>query len=420
MNSALVVPAVIIVAVFIAVGVYFLNQSPTQDFSDQTTDQNPDLLNQTQNQEPLPEPPANNQTQKKEIFMPGSAYDPGACSGSGPVNFTSPPRRLEDIEIIEPVGLMIGNHVTPIDHGYYYPPNWKPADNPSEFRDVLAPAEGVITDLDIVGGRAGDYRMVIHHTCTFYTIYIHLKELSPKIAQKVGTVTRNVRPNIQVTAGEVIGRANAFDFSVHDDEVVLKGFVVPEHYSGEPWKIHTVDMFAYFVESVKSQLLAKNIRQAEPRGGKIDYDIDGRLVGNWFVENTNGYEGLNKAAGGEYWKTHLSFAYDGLDPSLIIVSIGNFSNEPKQFAVKGNGPDPATVSMSTGLVKYQLVDIDYKDATGQYWDRIHYANGIKAIGREEVRGVILVQMMQDRRIKVEIFPGADASAFTSNVVIYER
>ena len=343
------------------------------------------------------------------------------CSWEGAVNFTSPPRRLEDIGLIEPIGLMIGNHVTPIDHGYYYPSNWKHEDNPIEFKDVLAPANGIITEIETMGGRKDDYRLVIHYTCTFYTIYIHVKELSPRIKQFYGGMEFKNGKGINVTAGEVIGRANAFDFSVHDDNVVLKGFITPKLYEGESWKIHTVDMFAYFVEPIKSQLLAKNIREKEPRGGKIDYDVDGKLVGNWFVENSGGYAGLNR--GIDNYKTHLAFAYDGLDPSLVVVSMGNFNNEPKQFAVINNKPDPISIDKSDGIIKYELVDIDYMiQGTGEYWDRRNYAKGIKAIGRGDVLGVVLVQMIEDRKIKFEVFPGKTASEVNgfSNPKIYER
>ncbi len=271
------------------------------------------------------------------------------CQGKGYVNFTSPPRKLEDIEIIQPIGLMIGNHVTPVDHGYYYPPGWKWPDDPKDFKDVFSPADGIITEISLVGNVKGDYRMIIHHTCDFYTIYIHLKGLSGKIMDEAGEVTRNINPQIEVSAGELIGMANSFDFSVHYDRIVLKGFITPELYEGEPWKIHTVDMFDYFVEPIRSQLLSKNLRQVQPRGGKIDFDIDGRLVGNWFVENTNGYSG-RYGLGPDYWETHLSFAYNAIDPSLVTVSIGDFKGGPKQFAVKGNSPDPADVSVSSGIV----------------------------------------------------------------------
>lgn len=340
------------------------------------------------------------------------------CKGTGVVSFTSPPMRIEDVGHIIPLGQMSGGHVTPTDHGYYHPPNWKPQEieDPSKFRDVLAPADGIITSINIVGNKRGDYRLEIQHTCTFHTIYIHVRELPPKILQITGEITREVRPNIPATAGEVIGRANGFDFSVHDDEVTLKGFIVPSHYDAESWKIHTVDMFAHFVEPLRAQLLAKNVRQAEPRSGKIDYDIDGKLVGNWFVENSGGYGGAEP-----YWTTHLSLTYNWLDPSLIIVSIGNFSGEARQFAVKGNSPDPAAVSTASGLVKYELVGFEYM-TEGGWWDRVSFAKISRAVESGQVSGVALVQMIEDRKIKFEVFPGKMASEVSgfSNPTIYER
>ena len=103
------------------------------------------------------------------------------CSGQGTVTFTSPPMPLGDIELIEPIGLMIGGHVTPIDHGYYYAKGWVAPGNredTTKFRDVLAPASGIVTSVESMpeeysSSSIGDYRIIIYHTCTFYTIYIH-------------------------------------------------------------------------------------------------------------------------------------------------------------------------------------------------------------------------------------------------------
>jgi len=416
MNLASVMILIAIIA--IGAGFYaFQNKEITTSGYQQEAPKNLEQTNKS-GSTPTYTPPSESQQYTK---------GPTGCTGKGTVNFMSPPRRLEDTAFIEPIGLINANsgHVTPTDHGYYYPPNWKPQDNPAEFKDVLSPADGTVTTVQLVGGRQGDYRLVIHHTCTFYTIYIHVKELSPKIAKAVGDFTSMTKnTNIPVASGEVIGRANAFDFSVHDDDVVLKGFIVPEHYDGEPWKIHTVDMFAYFVEPIKTQLLDKNIKQSDPKAGKIDYDVDGRLVGNWFVQNTNGYRGTeSNQKAGRYWATHLSFAYDGIDPSLIMISIGDYNGESKQFSVKGNSPNPKDVGVSTGLVKYELVNYDYMVGdTGRYWDRISYAKGVKAVGTNEVQGVVLVQLMSDRKLKVESFSGKSAAEVTgfSTPIIYER
>ena len=108
---------------------------------------------------------------------------------------------------------------------------------------------------------------------------------------------------------------------------------MPEHYEAEAWKIHTDDMFAYFVEPIKSQLMAKNIRQKEPRAGKIDYDVDGKLVGNWFVENSGGYKG--GGFGERYWSTHLAFVYDGQYKKIYVngVSYGSIPLYSANFGI---------------------------------------------------------------------------------------
>ena len=45
----------------------------------------------------------------------------------------------------------------------------------------------------------------------------------------------------------------------------------------DQWKPHVVDPFDHIDEPLRSQLLAFNARKTPPLGGKIDYDIDGRL-----------------------------------------------------------------------------------------------------------------------------------------------
>jgi len=350
------------------------------------------------------------------------------CAGEGTVVFTSPPMRIEDIGMIEPMGLMIGGHVTPIDHGYYYAKGWASPDSredAAEFRDIMAPASGVVTSVQSMpqeysSSSIGDYRLVIHHTCSFYTIYIHVNQLSEKLQAVADT-----QDTVAVAAGEVIGKAPGFDFSVHDDGVILPGFIVPETYAAEPWKLHNVDMFDYFAEPIRTQLLDRNIRQKEPRGGKIDYDIDGRLAGNWFEEGTNGYFGkaeYRRMSG--YWSTHLAFAYDGLDPALVIVSMGDYDGEARQFAVKGNAPDPKDVDTTDGIIRYELVPYGYLTDKDENWDGWNFARISGAYRHDgQVHGVALVQMLEERKIRFEVFPGKAASqvdGFTEDGKVYER
>jgi hypothetical protein len=111
---------------------------------------------------------------------------------------------------------------------------------------------------------------------------------------------------------------------------------------------------------------------------------------------------------------HLAFAYHHVEPSVVIVSIGDFDGQPRQFAVKGNGPDPADVSAKDGLVKYELVyaPIDSKGA------RIELPPQMRG-----VQGVLLAQLLDDRKLKIEALPSKRATevpSFSRGAETYER
>lgn len=192
--------------------------------------------------------------------------------------------------------------------------------------------------------------------------------------------------------------------------------MVPQSYVREPWKIYTVDPLEYFAPAIREKLQALNLRQVEPRGGKIDYDVDGKLVGNWFQEGTNGYNGANPS---RYWLGHLSLVYDYIDPTHITVSLGatllgNCQCESKQYGVKGNTPDPKDVSAASGLVKYSLVFYDYMSAgANRSWDRRSPAKDLRAVNQDQrVFGTLLVQLVEERKLKAQYFDGKSAEQVT--------
>ena len=365
---------------------------------------------------------------------------------------------LDNIRLIEPMGKLHGSHVTPTDHTYIRHtklPEFREHQNAvragqppqpwSSPYDVKSPADGYITDIQAFPfappdygytGILEDYRVIIWHSCAVSTIFIHLGGLAPEILEFTGEIPsgggwtprgRNAR-SLRVTAGQVIGKVGAqgIDFSVHDNRVRLEGLAVPTHYKDEAWKIHTVDPFAYFDNNLKSSLQAKNLRSADPKGGRIDYDVQGRLVGTWFLEGTQDYSG-----GGDhsfcgnrpcpYWKGHLAIAYDYIDPTLIRVSIGAEVGIDKSlcricdgvYGVQGNGPDPVEVELDSGLVKYNLVGFEH---TGEF--RVVTKNV-----ENPVLGVFLAQVIDDSTIKMEVFPGrtaAEIEGFSNEAKIYYR
>ena len=183
------------------------------------------------------------------------------------------------------------------------------------------------------------------------------------------------------------------------------------------------DLFEHTQEPLRSQLLALDERDATPRWGKIDYDVDGKLVGNWFRVGSGGYAGLNPMNEG-YWDGHLAVVYDGNDPGQIDISFGNYRGAPGQFAVIGDSPDPTNVAESTGLVRYELGLIQtYSASSGQLWDGKTYLPHIRTRAAAGSIGTVLMQLTARRSLKVEIFPGKAAgqvAGFDSNAVMFER
>ena len=354
----------------------------------------------------------------------------GYCQGSGTVNFGAVPMKPEDILVIIPMGDMIGGHVSPIDHLYLYPIKSRQA-------NIYAPANGTVVYVATSGRFIGQetfiqtYTIFIEHTCDFYTLLSLLDEVSPKIKEQIGIMgedeQRHVR--IPVSEGERVGiivSGQSLDYNVYYTQAPKKQWVFPEHYT-ELGKRLIVDPFDYYVEPVKSQLLEKNPRTVPPLGGKFDHDIDGTLSGTWFEENTNWYEGLLNVKGrfGEYWKTHISFSPDPVDPSSFVISLGDFDGEAKQFGAKGNSPKPEDVRSASGLVVYELVEKGYADSSGNPWNFFEKGTvkGLRVDRRDEIQGVVLVQLMENRKIKFEAFPEKTASqvnGFTENAKIYER
>ena len=343
-----------------------------------------------------------------------------------PTVFQFPPVDLDKTAVVVPLGLMSGNHVTPVDHQYF-----QDFDNDEVDIEVYAPGDGVITGIQHMFGSYSsgpdneliewaDFRLVIDHGCGLESIYIHIDRLSDRIAAEAPEKGTYASVSIAVEAGEVIGwYSQNVDYNLVDQAVVLAGFLVPEHYEAEPWKIHVPHTLDYFIDEVRDQIAAKSLRTAEPIGGKFDYDINGRLIGNWFLEGTNGYAGLEQS---NYWIGHLSISPNYLDPSHFIVSIGDFDGEPRQFGVRGNAPFPSDVTVESGLIRYELVSVEYFDGD-QHWDRRSLASDLRAESVGDVQGVILLQLVEDRRLKVEVFPSATGDqidGFSENAKFYER
>jgi len=351
----------------------------------------------------------------------------GKAEGKGPVKLANFPLRVEDISHINPMGMMASGHTTPTDHLYLVA---KESPDKNKLYDVLAVADGRVVVIQwrpnptgkqpdpTVFDRAVDLKVTLEHAATCWSYLDHLVELDPAIQKQVGSELKPGQPfqvRIPVKAGQVIGKVRGgftFDFALIDTSVTNKGFVRPEQFlQRDPHKLHIVDPFDYIDDPLRTKLLSFNARKVKPLGGRIDYDIDGKLVGNWYREATGGYAGLNRRW--DYWVGHLTFAYHHIDPSQIIISIGDVDGRARQFAVRGNSPDPAKIGVADGLIKYNLIAPSVDSRTG------------KPLAQFEERffGVLLVKLLEDRKLKLESFAGktpADVRDFTAAAAIYER
>jgi hypothetical protein len=366
-------------------------------------------------------PPTSTAAQLNQMWSRGRA------EGKGPVKLATFPLRVEDISHINPMGMMASGHVTPNDHLYLVA---KETTDKSRLYDVLAVAAGFIVTLqwrpNPAGGqpdptvidRAVDLKVVLEHAVTCWSYLDHLVEVSEFIRKEAGEGLKPGQPvpvRIPVKAGQVIGKVRGgftFDFALIDTTVTLKGFVRPEHFlKRDPWKPHTADPFDYMDEPLRSRLAGLNPRTSPPLGGKIDHDVDGALAGNWYREGTGGYAGLDRRW--DYWVGHLAFAYHHVEPSELIISIGELDGKARQFSVRDNAPDPAKVSKADGLVKYGLIAPRIENRTG------------KPFGGYEERfyGALLAQLIEDRKLRVEVFPGKtteEIKGFTNAARNYER
>lgn len=364
----------------------------------------------------------------------GSQLSGGKCQGTGTKQFGSPPMNIADIGSIIPLGMMVDAHVTPIDHIYFNP---KIFNSPRDKYPVFAIADGTIVDIqhrtnfvgvEHAGQYTNEYRLVIEYTCSFYSYFDLITSLSPDILSKAGNIddrqNRNRPLRIAIKEGQEIGRigGQTLDFAVWNNDTILEGFIIPDHYKGEGWKIHTDDPFKYFKQPIRDQLLALDQRTVEPRVGKIDYDIDGKLVGTWFKEGTGGYDYAQNNRD-SFWTAQLSIVYDHLDPTQVRFSIGDYQEKPAQFGVAGNTPDPAKIDKNSGLVKYELVKYYYSGSNDVPWDQQTPIKNIQGKNKTQVLGVVLVQMIDDRKLKFEVFPGKtkdQVSSFDNSALIYER
>jgi hypothetical protein len=284
-------------------------------------------------------------------------------------------------------------------------------------------ADATIVDIQPrTSDRGTEYRLIFSHSCTSIYYYDLVTSLAGPTKAAYDKDSHNV--SLPVKAGDQIGAigSQTLDFALWDTSHHLTGFINPASYDGEAWKIYTTDPFPSYTPALRAIVTARDPRTAAPIAGKIDHDIDGKLIGNWFVAGSGGYHSQSNTAQ-NYWQGHLSITPDVYDPSVFVISLGDFGGQALQFVSPTNMPDPATVGVDTGLVKYDLSKFSYQKTDGSRWDSMTMTLNPKPVADGSSQGCLLVQLTQKRSLKAEGFPGqacANVSNFSSAAKTYER
>ena len=320
------------------------------------------------------------------------------CSGSSSSSPTSPSEPagapVFTAAPIDPSALMyivpIGNmgpwaHTFPTDHAYLYHHLGSGAFAPIP---VLAPAAGTIENT--YPGLNGEVKVWVRINSQFTYYFGHIV-----LASGLGTGTR-------IEAGSVIGSSGgaALDFAVRDMGFTV-GFIAPARYGLDT--VHARSPFPYFTEPLRSQYYARVQREGGDLDGRLNYDADGTLSGNWFAEDLPvASSTTNDVSVGS---RQLAFARDVRFPDRQRVSIGGFGFTGL-YGVPPEAPDFAAMSVATGPFVYRLLEAGEPGGPA----------GTRQLA------LLVGQLLDGRRLRVEVVPEhiASTAAFSAAAAIYVR
>lgn len=368
------------------------------------------------------------------------------------IKFTYSILPLDQITPIVPYGAVIGDHVTPIDHGYigikslYKEPS---ARTEADWVSVVAPAAGTIIELQSLGSPTS-HRVIIRHGCNLVSVYMVLNKLTGVLAPYAQQVesTGKANINLPIKAGQEFGRQrdNPLDFNIWDGTQWLSGFAEPFSYLyGEAWKPYTADPLPFFTADIRAAYERSMQRITAPRFGKIDYDVVGAASGNWFLEGTIGYSGASisqlvnatKAVPGgfvsgknTYAYGHLSISPHEVDTAKWIFSTGWWQDpagDPTQLliTIAAGQPTPDKLTTSSGIVVYQLNRYSFIEPAGAPPRGMYGSLPVGyTLSTGVTMGVVALQVNANGTLSVEVNPAMTSpsqfTGFTAAKRTYHR
>ena len=300
---------------------------------------------------------------------PTSPDAPRAEAAGTPLVFTVPPVDPAVVDFILPLGnLNPPDHTLPSDHIYFYVGFLR-----RENRNVpvVAPAGGVV---EAVLRGSPDSKILVRVSAAEQYYLDHV------------ILNGDIQTGTRLTAGQSMGTSgNAFgvDLGVINRNRTLS-FANPARYPDET--LHADAALRFYAEPVRSQLYAMVRREGDGLDGRIDYDIPGRLSGNWFLQGLPVSQSADVTAG----VSELAFVFDNVRPSEAVVSSGGLLGLTGPYRIHAGATPFAAVSPDSGVVAYRLAQ------TG----------GTFGIGSPNIVATLLVEMTAADRIRVELVFGA--------------
>lgn len=260
--------------------------------------------------------------------------------------FTHSPVRADELSHIEPLGaLNPPDHTLPTDHIYLHPP-YDETTKKSKQADVFAPGDITVTRVSSSKATQNGKTINLDYGLSFEpeqcsqleAKYGHVSTLVSKLEEEMedrgncnsyesttnlGKVLyENCEHTIEVDfqAGEKIGTAGgklsaALDMWMIDNTDEPLGFINADRYFDTYMHARCpLDYFASGADELYGLLGdGTTQRTAKPICGKILYDKEGTLMGNWFTDDARDNP--------EGWEKELALVKDRVDPSYQVVSI---------------------------------------------------------------------------------------------------
>lgn len=350
------------------------------------------------------------------ILLQTSCDDKGGSPGGsqdnydypeGKIFFQSLPIDMNGVIFYESIGAL---DIFPKDHGGFH---HKEIQSPNVTIPVFAMADGQITSL----GKGGvDYFVSVRYSTTISVRLGHVGSFSSLVLDHLSSPEPGAfeEVTIPVKSGDIIGyvcSCSALDLGLHDESLELN-FSYPEEYGFE--LRYAADPLNYYEDPLRTEFLNKVLREDEPRGGKVDYDVRGKIIGNWHLEIDPHVQ----------FGDQLAIAYDHIHGSRISISDGyarfveNISENI--FWIKGNIPKPEDIGVGV-QVKYEMI---VPDRWKKISDQVFELSDISNVDMESpVVATYLLELVGTERLKVESFVGKTAdevSDFTGNERVYVR